>query len=376
MKPYFARVLSIYMIAIAGCNSNHPEIVTGRIHPEQEWISNLIEANERTPLMRLAVPDTINKEKARLHSIDPIVQIGKIEEDSKLMFGYIEDLAVDKKNKRIFILDARYNEIRAFDYNGVFLFAVGGPGVAPGELQYPQAIDFDDKNNTLITLDRNRSVQIYSVSDTSIAYSSSFKVDFPPWDTCVMNGHVFARGYSEEVKSTVLKYRLDGTRVGSFGIYYDSENPFVRQTLSPRGQVVCNRESNTLLVSIDHIPVFFIYDEEGTDLRRIYLDAFDPIDIIEGVSPDGRPTLEYTAPKKGENILSRFFTHGSDFFVQYFTVEQKGGRHLFKFDPNAETGEYMGTLGEVTFDIDLTQGYLFAASNRPYPRVFVFDISI
>lgn len=87
-----------------------------------------------------ASTDADERPAPRVAEVD--LEIGVVEGEAPNMFGRISGLAVDDRS-RLYVADGQHHEIRVFDDEGAFPFAIGEPGKGPGELQMPCCVAFD-----------------------------------------------------------------------------------------------------------------------------------------------------------------------------------------------------------------------------------------
>ncbi|PLX89825.1 MAG: hypothetical protein C0618_00445 [Desulfuromonas sp.] len=76
-------------------------------------------------------------------------------------------LALDEKNRRIYIADYLRHAVSAYSFGGEYLFEFGGKGVRRGWFQYPTDIAVDAKGNLVVADTWNDRVQIFRVDEVS-----------------------------------------------------------------------------------------------------------------------------------------------------------------------------------------------------------------
>ena len=69
------------------------------------------------------------------------LEIGRLDGDDPYLFSYIRDVAADEEG-RVLAADRQTHEIRVFEPDGGFAFRFGGPGEGPGEMTYPNGLQF------------------------------------------------------------------------------------------------------------------------------------------------------------------------------------------------------------------------------------------
>lgn len=303
--------------------------------------------------------------------------IGIREGDKLEMFGFVQDLVTDD-NGTLYVLDSRYNEVRVYNHSHFLIGRFGSAGVGPEEFAYPRSLAITEGGARIIVLDRYGWVKVFSRQDSTFRFESSFSVVIDPWDMCAMNGHVYIRAYSAELGAIIHKYSHNGDLVASFGQPYDSPNPFVRQSLSGKGQLVCS-EKHRIVGSIRrNVPLLTGYSEAGEIVWRVKFGDFKSAQVIEKQKEDGRPSILFKVPVSGESVFSTAFSDASgDFFVQYVTIndstdEVPTKRHLFKVQAQTGEGTYLGRTNMRVYAIGAE--HVFAGVNRPYPQVVIHEI--
>lgn len=86
--------------------------------------------------------------------------IGVAEGKEPYMFGQVSGIALDEQG-RIYVVDRQAHEIRVFDPEGTFLFAIGEQGEGPGELDQPCCPAFGPKGHLWVRDDQNRRFNRY-----------------------------------------------------------------------------------------------------------------------------------------------------------------------------------------------------------------------
>lgn len=93
--------------------------------------------------------------------------IGGIDSDTAAMFSDLADIAVDASG-RVYVLDRKQAEIRAFTPQGTFVRTTGRFGHGPGELAGPQGLAFDPYDRLWVMNQSNGRYTIYDTAGTLI----------------------------------------------------------------------------------------------------------------------------------------------------------------------------------------------------------------
>lgn len=88
--------------------------------------------------------------------------IGVAEGEEPYMFGRISGITLDERG-RVYVSDRQAHEVRVFDAEGTFLFAIGGQGEGPGELNRPCCPAFGPNEHLWVRDVRNLRLNRYEV---------------------------------------------------------------------------------------------------------------------------------------------------------------------------------------------------------------------
>jgi len=92
------------------------------------------------------------------------LQIGSLLEDGPESFGFIGGVLSDPEG-RILVADYQANEVRVFDYQGVFQFAFGRGGSGPGEFQGPCCLAFGPEGRLWVRDGGNHRYSAFALGD-------------------------------------------------------------------------------------------------------------------------------------------------------------------------------------------------------------------
>lgn len=302
------------------------------------------------------------------------VTIGVLEGEHHEMLGNIRDVA-DDYHGTLFVLDAGYDHVRAYDYAGSLISTFSGPGDGPGELRNPWKLMIMNNGKMIAVVGGARRVNIFQRRGSTFHFKSSFAKTVPGRTGCAMNGYLYLLGFSHGIEGIIHKFTPEGQLVSSFGPPYKADDPFVRSSQSARGMLACNEEHSIVGWIRENVPVFTGFTESGELAWRVKFDGFKPFRVIETVDDEGRARITYTVPELGESIFENVFSDSSgDFYVRYSTMMEavgrgfKTARHLFRINARTGEGEYVGTSAHVhAVDGDR----VISTSNRPFPQVLI-----
>lgn len=127
----------------------------------------------------------------KLIQIDEIFSLaGK--EDYNYYFYFPTDIESDSKGN-IYIIDAYNNRIQIFDKKGNFIKTIGRYGTGPMDLNKPEDIYVDEKQNKIYIADtRNRRIQICSGEGTLI---NIIKLDFLPQRILFLHPYLYVSSF-------------------------------------------------------------------------------------------------------------------------------------------------------------------------------------
>lgn len=139
--------------------------------------------------------------------------------DPNYYFYYPSDIETDSKGN-IYILDTYNNRIQIFDFKGNFLKTIGRYGTGPLELNKPEDISIDEKNNKIFISDtRNQRIQISSMEGKFI---NTIKLRFLPQRIVLNYGHLYISSFplspGGKEKGLIKKINLNGKSVDEFFI--------------------------------------------------------------------------------------------------------------------------------------------------------------
>ena len=302
------------------------------------------------------------------------ITIGVEEGEFHEMFGEVADIAA-MGDGTLLVLDSENQEVRVFDYNGLLLGTFGQPGRGPGEFRNPPS--------DLSVADQRKVVFVAGFSEFLVAFERQDATTFIPWVTtfptaligeagCAMNGYYWFLGYTSETQGVLHKFTYRGERVASFLDFYKSPRIYISHRMSRQGSIACSEAHGIIALNRVNAPVVTGYKDNGEIAWQVRLADLDPIQYAE----HSGGTWGWDRPKRGQGIIRSLFTDSTgDFYVQYMIAEGNGFDSipdygpLFKIDALTGEGAYMGHAPPVK---DIDAGYVFSASNDPFPRVVIY----
>lgn len=370
-------LLGLLTVLTAGCE---PEQGTGTIHPVEERVPHFHDPDhtiETGSPPAEGLPEQFAKAGAT-----PIHTIGVREGSGPELFGEIRDVIEDPQG-RILVLDNEHKEVRIFRADGTHVGCFGRQGEAPGEFQYPAHLDlFED--GTLVVAGRSGRVQFFESSGKTYERTGGFNVEFTPEDACLLEETLYLHGaLAKQSEQSIHVYSRDGTRQRSFGPVYQSENEFIRQSISD-GKVACDASMGTIVFAFTSAPLLYGYSSEGGLQWTSRIRPFDPMPHEQGVSERGTTSLRHRS-EPGTHLMSELTdVPGAGVVAQkmQFPPEDadRAAAPLYTYLISAGdgTGTYVGktkvggtAVGPFTH---VTSRHLLSARSAPFPKVDVYDV--
>ena len=383
---------SLALLASCGRDSSsdsdlRSNLVDGRLHPTEENFPQI--TNERHALRE----DTTMGNLQLVNETDFLqtkeYSIGTLEGDNHEMIGSINSMVVT--GSTFLYLDGEYGEVRVYDYQGSLKQIVGSPGVGPGEFTHVEGVAATGNASQIFVADQGGyRIQVFhkNAEDLYELEHAFFTNRYVASDICVMGGHVYLAGYSEELELVIHKLTYAGEYVTSFGQPYLADNPFVRMILSEQASLVCNEKNRIIAYVNVTVPVLKGYDELGSLLWSVTFPDHNPMYKIETT----RPAVRFPPQLPGESTFLLIATDAfSDaFVVSYNTAaplddddpsrEDELTRHYFSVPVVSGEGVYLGShyLGDNPKNIPHIRAwgkdYVYA-SGSSFPKIDILDRS-
>jgi hypothetical protein len=278
----FGAVLSLYLFGLAGCDG---ERLT--VHPLPEL------------LIRPGAPAAVIESSAgavppaaafvvELREGDNTISIGVLDEPSPLQFGSVAG-AEFGPGGTLLVLDGQASDLRVFSLGagppeviaaGVQI--VGGAGTGPGEFQRPTALSVG-RAGLLGVFESTGRVHLFGWNEEgALEHRTTFQLRMDVEDGCVLGDHLVTTGLHSEHSGAVHLFSTSGEWVRSFGRFYDTDNPWVSETIH-RSLVTCLEGSNEILVAPLFLPEARKYDALGNLLWWTEFDGLRPVYLAETV---------------------------------------------------------------------------------------------
>ena len=315
-------------------------------------------------------------------SKQPSTRIGVAEGPQHAMLGSVRSVSVDA-DQHVFILDGENNVVRIYSTEGDYIGSFGREGDGPGEFWDPSSIDLFESDSLAVIIGRDERITIYRRSDSlEYVFGHSF---IQPDDVysvagCAMNGHIYVFGYSPNKDGVIHKYDLAGRFITAFGDKYVDPDPWVAASLSRRGLLACSDTHDAVAWIRQNVPVVSVYNGNGELLERYKLQNFVPAEVTQRLTEDGRPSLSYSPPKKGESWFSNLFTDDDGaFIVSHITVVDPTSTHgdfppeeyhAYRLNPHIETETYLGSIPGI---VAISGNKIVLRTETPFPQVLIYE---
>jgi len=345
------------------------------IHPTQNILSNK------------AILNTINRDDEKLTNKEVNInlsmlahdfmnareefRLGLIEGKDYEMFGLIADVDIGS-NGDIFVLDARYNDVRVYNTKGDFIQSFGGAGQGPTEFIEAQALSIANDTGLIYVADRHAKIKIFRTIGGKYELRKILELEYAPEDLCIMEGEIYVQGINFSDEHIIHVYDMSGNITRSFGELYNSSNPVVKYSLSA-GPVACL--SNYILHQSTNMPYIDVYNIDGILHGVIKFNDFHPMNIIE---EDTSITFD---PGEVFDLMSQVTPIGSNYFLVQISRTTKKTREehkeyetIYTYIVSATTWEgiYIGTRLPRILKID--DDRLYAAINSPFPQLIIYKL--
>lgn len=286
-------------------------------------------------------------------------------------------------SQRVFILDGENTVVRIYSRKGDYISSFGKAGNGPGEFWDPSSIDLFESDSLALLIGREERVTIYRRSDSlEYVFGHSFiqPDDVYSVDGCAMNGHIYVLGYSPKKDEVIHKYDLAGRFITAFGDKYVDPDPWVAASLSRRGFLACSDTHDTVAWIRRNVPVVHVYTGNGDLLERYKLQNFAPAEVTQRLTDEGRPSLSYSPPKKGESWFSRLFTDDDGaFIVSHITIVDPTSTHgdfppeeshVYRLNPHLGTETYLGSIPRI---VATSRNNIVLMKETPFPQVLIYE---
>ena len=314
----------------------------------------------------------------------PSHTIGINEGERHAMIGSISD--IEFRRRAMYYADREYSEIRVYNHSGALLGIVGSPGSGPGEFSNLTRVAVTEDEANLFAWDAHSRVQVFGKRDSAFVLENSFHVvpNANAGDICVLNEHLYAVGYGEELEGVLHKYTRAGSYVASFGTPYKSSFSLVRRAMDDLGQLKCDERLGIIVHSNHRLPILLGYSENGDVVWRLKFADFRPEILEEGLSDGGMPSVEFLPLRKGHSrgyVLIRD-QMGASLIVRYQVMGDMGAAksvsHYFSVDLQTGEGSYLGLRRVARNEprlLGLNAEQAYAVRYRPFPQIMIYKRS-
>ncbi|WP_428276525.1 hypothetical protein [Candidatus Palauibacter sp.] len=185
------------------------------------------------------------------------------------------------------MLDGQASDLRVFalgtDRAGGMATAaqiLGGAGTGPGEFQRPTALSVG-RDGLVGVFESTGRVHLFGRSrEGELEHRTTFQFRMDIEDGCILGHHLVVTGLHSEHSGVVHLFSTAGEWVRSFGRFYDTDNPWVSETIE-RSLVTCLEGSDEILVAPLFLPEARKYDVLGNLLWWTEFDGLRPIYLAE-----------------------------------------------------------------------------------------------
>lgn len=167
--------------------------------------------------------------------------------------------------------------------------------------------------------DRRLLVKILRNDGGRLTYHAQMRVDVVPHDLCMLDSTIYVHGIRGTDRTTVHRYALDGTPLGSFGETYDSPNWLVVDQLS-KGPMACGAEAGILVTVSWRLPLVKAYHPDGRTAWSVWLDDFTPQHITER-TVRGQPAVTFGTRRPYDAIVALFPAGAGGLMLQTVSLD-------------------------------------------------------
>jgi len=303
----------------------------------------------------------------QLKNIEEYASIGNSEANKEEIFGRIQDVAIDSRN-RIFLLDSGRQVVGVFTVNGEYLTTLGGRGQGPGEFEHAQTLVTVEDQWLLVG--NTYRIEIFDISG-EMEFKESVQLQRPVNSMCVIDNTIYVHSSGlieddevsgENYKNMIHAYSLQSfDHLFSFGQSYRSTSPMAIDRMSV-GTLGCNEASNIVVFAFERMNVIQGYSADNGSLKWVTrIDDFNLPSITESIR-DGRSAMSYGNPESGiMDFISAPVVIDKDFMTLQILRSPLGSPddrryHTFVLNSDNGTGSYLSN--EIPEISDYFDGYI------------------
>lgn len=312
-----------------------------------------------------------------LSSPTELFTLGVLEGERHEMFGQIVDIKEDPEGN-IYVLDAQYNEVRVYNDEGTFLYAIGSPGEGPGELGSPSSLEVDPSGRVIVA-DRFQGIKIFDRKGETHTFSTTLPLSGEVNEVCVQDDILHLHSFDGLNVNAINRYSISGDSLDSFGEVYSAMSPLVRRFLG-RTQIACM--DSKIIYAPNYLPVIYGYSHEGDRQWTAKISNFKTPEVEEDVDETGSRVSFNVFAKPHDQVIRAVPFHQDQVIVQVasFTPKSlnttKGERYeaLRTYLMSAQTGKAI-FIGDTVPEINtVTESRIYIRRTYPYPQISVYDI--
>lgn len=308
------------------------------------------------------------------------VTLGVGEGEPLDMIGQVRDMAIG--HNRLYYADFIYGHVREYDFQGNLISVIGKRGQGPGEFALLNKVALAQDEGVLAIAGSPIHVSVFSREAGAWIHKKTFIV--PPnlmdGDLCTMHGHVYTIGYSEGAGGVIHKYTLEGERLVSFGRPYSNADPFIGNSLSQRGDLVCNATHSVVAYRHALSPVITGFSDNGKMQWNVELADADIGPVKQTLTEDGLPSIGFTSAPSRTNRPHFVSISDSEFVLVQYAARGESGRgafdshHLYRINAATGQGVYSGwyPVASTPRIRAWDSRHLYTTTTKPYPQIKIY----
>jgi hypothetical protein len=238
----YVRPAVALLAGVASCRESQATAATTVRHPREEF--------RRSPATTvtagsLDLGDTVVRASGtRWLATSPTLRLGVRDGPVEQTFGKIQDVAVDSRH-RLYLLDARANEIRVFNQHGTYEHTLRSPDSDSLRWRSPKAIAIGPRDRLYIA-DAPGRLHILDRARERYRHVVTVSVGIDVAGLCAMGDTLYAQGSRMDDSLVIHRFDRDGQALGSFGTVYRSSNRLINYQIA-RGVIACVAPSRAVV---------------------------------------------------------------------------------------------------------------------------------
>lgn len=277
----------------------------------------------------------------KLEALDAAEILSELPGNVQLLYKFLNDEKLQFKTTELNVLTTDRIDISTLDDSGFLILEkdenrliqydltnddfniIAEQGRGPGDLFFSKELSVY-KSKALISM-QGRQLSVFNCESTPCVYETTIKTDYNNYSLAATDNHLYFLGIPQIrgdqsnstgslAQFTVHKADRNGRIERSFLPNYDHESPILRDRIMSRGSVRTFADYDKTIVTFDHFPYLFTYDNSGELISKFELPDFIPAKNIEYNSANrgilntwnGDYTyLHYTSTLEGRWLLKR-----------------------------------------------------------------------